>query len=130
MSENMCYVCGNFHTEDNDAHEFTYVLSLEELQDLGYIDPLTLEPVYDPVNLAEPCEHTFSRATIVRALTCKEECPLDRSPQNIKHIRKAPLLIKTMLDKLKVFAIFIFYLYHFLLLLLCIYTFWLCNILL
>ena len=96
-----CAVCGCIHRLD-ETHSFEYASTNEEIDRQGLLCPISLEPLWDPVNLSQPCGHTFSRDMIVRALEKTKKCPLLCSEQSKENIRSASLIVKNQLNKLMV----------------------------
>ena len=95
-----CVVCGKFHPEDEDSHDFAYVLSFEEIDERCLIDQISYVPLFEAV--VAPCGHTFSRATLVKALQQRKQCP-NNCPGEL-NIKDASVnyLAKTQSDKLLV----------------------------
>ena len=96
-----CAVCGHIHLL-NETHSFAHVLTNDEIDKQGLLCPISLEPLWDPVNLSQRCRHTFSRDMIVRALEKTKKCPLLCPAQSKKNIRSAPLIVINLLNNLMV----------------------------
>ncbi len=99
-----CAVCGHIHRLD-ETHSFEYVLTNDEINKQCLLCPISMEPLWDPVNLSRPCEHTFSRDMLVKALERTKKCPLCFSAQSKESIRSASLIVKNQLNNLMVLVI-------------------------
>lgn len=94
-----CAVCGNVHGP-NDDHSFN--VHDDEI-DEELLDPVSLVPIYDGVQFpTTKCSHSFSRFTIERCLRSKSECPLCKSHITLADMKPVTLMVKNILDKLKV----------------------------
>eukprot|EP00048_Salpingoeca_helianthica_P021418 m.12164 g.12164 ORF g.12164 m.12164 type:complete len:344 (+) comp5962_c0_seq1:44-1075(+) len=95
-SSQLCRVCGVAHT---GSHVFQYVKEDEMNENLK--DPLSLEPLLDAVEL--PCEHVFSRDTIVPWLAQGHQCPLKCAGNvNESDLRPVGKVFRNLLDSLLV----------------------------
>lgn len=98
-----CCLCGCVHEMDTEPHSYLY-------KEEGYLydeltDPLTLEPLHDPVTLkSSTCRHVFSRDSIESAILMRGCCPIDNSVQTLADIERAPHLVNNLLDKLNVYC--------------------------
>lgn len=105
-----CTVCGH-QTCDSKSHEFEYDVygSASRLRDL-IMDPITLVPIYDPVNIraAVECRHTFSKASILDVVAIAEKkgirasCPLCRTSFCRQDLFDANLITQEYLNQLPV----------------------------
>eukprot|EP00047_Mylnosiga_fluctuans_P000307 m.190613 g.190613 ORF g.190613 m.190613 type:complete len:588 (+) comp10044_c0_seq6:91-1854(+) len=92
-----CPTCGHPAAAPHE-HEFEY--DAPGAIDEELLDPITQQPFFEPKHL--PCGHTFSSASITTALRAKRECPLCRRPARPEELKDAVLMIRNILDKLKV----------------------------
>ena len=93
-----CETCGVEHAA-GECHVFTYCR--DEKIDEDLIDPITLEPLVDPVFLSS-CRHSFSRTSITGSLAKRSTCPMCNAPATTADFLCFPLILKSQLDKLKV----------------------------
>jgi hypothetical protein len=95
-----CVDCGHpQHLGNLYEHKFEYIKSDEELLQEGLTCPLTLEPLFDAVDL--PCGHTFSRYAITAHFQIKKKgCPVCKSHCN--KITSVSIIIRNILDKLQI----------------------------
>ena len=92
----MCPICHIAHIDQEEHHQFSYVDTEETLLEADIVDPITLEPYYDPVST--PCRHTFSCRTIQQ---CKK-CPLCKVPFSLKDLKPSVFVVINLANKLKV----------------------------
>ena len=95
-----CLDCGHLpHLDNPGEHKFEYIKSDEELLQEGLMCPLTLEPLFDAVDL--PCGHTFSRYAIAAHFQIKKKgCPVCKA--NCNKISSVSIIIRNILDKLQI----------------------------
>ena len=95
-----CIDCGHQQHLDNPGdHKFEYIKSDEELLQEGLTCPLTLEPLFDAVDL--PCGHTFSKYAITAHFQIKKKgCPVCKSLCN--KLTSVSIIIRNILDKLQI----------------------------
>lgn len=95
-----CIECGHQQHLDNPGeHKFEYIKSDEELLQEGLTCPLTLEPLFDAVDL--PCGHTFSKYAITAHFQIKKKgCPVCKSLCN--KLTSVSIIIRNILDKLQI----------------------------
>eukprot|EP00603_Paraphysomonas_imperforata_P006944 CAMPEP_0114434322 /NCGR_PEP_ID=MMETSP0103-20121206/12198_1 /TAXON_ID=37642 ORGANISM="Paraphysomonas imperforata, Strain PA2" /NCGR_SAMPLE_ID=MMETSP0103 /ASSEMBLY_ACC=CAM_ASM_000201 /LENGTH=623 /DNA_ID=CAMNT_0001604199 /DNA_START=44 /DNA_END=1915 /DNA_ORIENTATION=- len=96
-----CPMCGVIHTESS-PHSYRYVDDVTFFDEHQLRDPLNMEPIFNPVCLAPPCRHTFSKDTIEATIRLHGCCPLDRTPQSVDSIIPAPFIVQNLLDKIRV----------------------------
>lgn len=99
-----CAACGVIHSE-SAPHSYRYVDDIAFFDEHLLRDPLSMEPIFNPVCLAPPCRHTFSKETIEIAIRQHGCCPLDRTPQTLANVIPAPYLVQNLLDKIRVFGV-------------------------
>ena len=99
MSLNLCTYCG-VHHDNPDEHIFTYVESNDALNKRGLLDPITLEPFIDPVELV--CGHTFSRSSIENVFLTKKECPECR--RKVSKFHETSRIVREQLNQLEVWC--------------------------
>ena len=92
-----CTECGVIHAKPNE-HKFIYIDLDDTLNKRGLVDPITLEPLFDPIELT--CGHTFSKASIEEAFRTKKECPMCRK-RSLK-FKETHTIIKNQLNDLEV----------------------------
>lgn len=97
MDIGWCDVCGSA-LGDNHNHAFNYVGPVDE----EMVDPITHEPLFEPLVTPCPGGHTFSQSTIHRALQQTNSCPICRGPATAESLQRAPQMIRNMLNKIKV----------------------------
>jgi hypothetical protein len=98
-----CPTCGVIHTEVS-PHSYRYVDDVSFFDEHQLRDPLNMEPIFNPVCLAPPCRHTFSKDTIEAAIRQHGCCPLDRTQQSVEDMIPAPFIVQNLLDKIRVNA--------------------------
>lgn len=98
-----CPTCGVIHS-DSSPHSYRYVDDVAFFDEHQLRDPLNMEPIFNPVCLAPPCRHTFSKETIDSAIRQHGCCPLDRTPQTLDSVIPAPFLVQNLLDKIRVIS--------------------------
>ena len=101
MAALWCNVCGVAHARtEEESHTFYY--QQEDTIPNGLKDPVSFEPLFDAVVL--PCDHTFSRAVITQSIRMTgPTCPLCKDGRaQLKELKRAPVMVRTMLDELKV----------------------------
>ena len=96
--QSLCETCGVYHAPAT-THKFIYFES--EKLDSEYMCPISLEPLYDAV--VAPCMHTFERVGIIRCLAASKTCPICRRAMTVAELQSVPFMVKSLLDKLKVF---------------------------
>ena len=96
MSE--CSVCGALHARDED-HVFEYVNA--DTIEVDVIDAITAQPIVDGVQL--PCEHMFSRRSLLQCLATNHACPVCRTPAAPSDSKSIMRIFKNKLDELLVF---------------------------
>ena len=102
-----CPTCGVIHT-DSSPHSYRYIDDVAFFDEHQLRDPINLEPIFNPVCLAPPCRHIFSKYTIEATICQHGCCPLDRTPQTLSNVIPAPFLVQNLLDKIRVFIYFTF----------------------
>ena len=83
---------------------------MEEVQDFEYantesinselVDTITGTPVVDGVQL--PCEHMFSRSSVMQWLATHDTCPTCRTAVHVRDLKPICRLAKNLLDDLLV----------------------------
>ena len=97
-----CRVCGALHARDEDhAYEYANVDSIE----IDLIDAITAQPIVDGVQL--PCEHMFSRRSLLQWLATNHVCPVCRSPAAASDLKPVVRFAKNKLDELLVCLIYV-----------------------
>lgn len=89
-----CRKCGL--CTDGAQHVFTYVA--EDKIDIDLKDPISLVPLFDPVDLS--CAHTFSRQTVTSSLKHSRDCPVCRTPASIADIKASSYALVGILGRL------------------------------
>lgn len=97
----VCDSCGQSH-ETGRNHLYDYPEEVDE----ALLCQVCLQPLVDPVDVS-PCSHTFCHRCIMDHLTrCSSAgaclCPTDRQPIAHANIHQSNLLVRGILDKLKV----------------------------
>ena len=91
----VCKTCGQTH-EEGKNHVYDYPDEVEEELQCH----ICFQPLIDPVDT--PCRHTFCRVCIHNHLKQSPKCPLDRGVVQAKDIRQSSILVRKLLDKLRV----------------------------
>ena len=92
-----CGVCGALHARDED-HAYEYVNA--DSLDSEFIDAITVQPIVDGVQL--PCEHMFSRRSLLQCLAAHHACPVCRTPAAPSDLKPLFRFAKNKLDELLV----------------------------
>ena len=92
-----CSVCGALHARDED-HVFEYVNA--DTIEVDLIDAITAQPIVDGVQL--PCEHMFSRRSLLQCLATHRACPVCRTPAAPSDLKSVMRFVKNKLDELLV----------------------------
>ena len=96
-TNSVCGVCGALHAGDED-HAYEYVNA--DSVDSEFIDAITTQPIVDGVQL--PCEHMFSRRSLLQWLATHVACPVCRTPAAPSDLKSVMRFVKNKLDELLV----------------------------
>ena len=92
-----CGVCGVQHGAGEDhAYEYASAGSI----DGDLVDAITAQPIVDGVQL--PCEHMFSRRSLLQWLATHHACPVCRTPAASSDLKPVFRFFKNKLDELLV----------------------------
>ena len=91
----VCESCGQSH-EQGKNHLFDYPLEVDD----DLMCQVCLQPLVEPVDTA--CGHTFCYNCITSHLRRNPSCPCDRRPLHERDIKSSSLLVRRILDKLRV----------------------------
>jgi len=92
-----CGLCGVLHAAGED-HAYDY--SNAGIIDSDLIDAITAQPIVDGVQL--PCEHMFSRRSLLQCLATHHACPVCRKPAEASDVKPVMRYFKNKLDELLV----------------------------
>jgi hypothetical protein len=90
----LCIKCGNNH-KINESHQYIYK---ETNIDKDICCAICLNPPDIPVD--SPCQHTFCKICITKALTYRQHCPIDNKPLYIEDLKNSSLMLYKVLNKL------------------------------
>ena len=91
----VCESCGQSH-EEGKNHLYDYPLEVDD----DLMCQICLQPLVDPFDT--PCGHTFCYNCILSHLDRNPTCPTDRHPISEETIKQSSLLVRKILDKLRV----------------------------
>ena len=91
----VCEHCGQSH-EKSRNHLYDYPIEVDD----DLICQICLQPLVDPVDT--PCSHTFCYNCVASHLVRNQTCPTDRQPLCPRDIKQSSLLVRKILDKLRV----------------------------
>ena len=92
-----CGVCGALHAREED-HAYEYANT--DIIEVDLIDAITAQPIVDGVQL--PCEHMFSRRSLLQWLATHHACPVCRTRATARDLKPVIRFVKNKLDELLV----------------------------
>ncbi|KAK8405018.1 hypothetical protein O3P69_001533 [Scylla paramamosain] len=90
-----CRTCGQQH-QPHEPHLYDYIDEVDE----DITCHICLQPLVTPLDT--PCGHTFCRPCLLSYLTVQQSCPVDRKPLSQQLCSPSSLVLKKLLEKLKV----------------------------
>lgn len=90
-----CRTCGQLHAH-HEPHMYDYVDEVDE----DVTCHICLQPLVTPLDT--PCGHTFCRPCILSFMKVQHFCPVDRKPLSQQLCTPSSLVLKKLLEKLKV----------------------------
>ncbi|XP_066990612.1 ligand of Numb protein X 2-like [Macrobrachium rosenbergii] len=90
-----CRTCGQQH-QPHEPHLYDYTDDVDE----DVTCHICLQPLVTPIDT--PCGHTFCRPCLLSFLTVQQSCPVDRKPLSQQLCSPSSLVLKKLLEKLKV----------------------------
>ncbi|XP_042203330.1 ligand of Numb protein X 2-like [Homarus americanus] len=90
-----CRTCGQQH-QPHEPHLYDYIDDVDE----DVTCHICLQPLVTPLDT--PCGHTFCRPCLLSFLTVQQNCPVDRKPLSQQLCSPSSLVLKKLLEKLKV----------------------------
>lgn len=90
-----CRICGQQH-QPHEPHLYDYTDDVDE----DVTCHICLQPLVTPIDT--PCGHTFCRPCLLSFLTVQQNCPVDRKPLTQQLCSASSLVLKKLLEKLKV----------------------------
>lgn len=90
-----CRVCGQQH-QPHEPHLYDYTDEVDE----DVTCHICLQPLVTPLDT--PCGHTFCRPCLLSFLKVQQNCPVDRKPLSQQLCSPSSLVLKKLLEKLKV----------------------------
>lgn len=90
-----CRTCGQQH-QPHEPHLYEYIDEVDE----DITCHICLQPLVTPLDT--PCGHTFCRPCLLSYLTVQQSCPVDRKPLSQQLCSPSSLVLKKLLEKLKV----------------------------
>ncbi|KAK7085131.1 PDZ domain binding [Halocaridina rubra] len=90
-----CRTCGQLH-QPHEPHLYDYTDDVDE----DVTCHICLQPLVTPIDT--PCGHTFCRPCLLSFLTVQQNCPVDRKPLSQQLCSPSSLVLKKLLEKLKV----------------------------
>jgi len=97
-AKEVCSACGQLHEDADRNHVFTYSDEINE----EYCCSICLSPICQPIDA--PCGHTFCAPCIESCIHHKKLCPNCRKPLTVHDLRPSAILVRNILDKLRVYC--------------------------
>lgn len=91
----VCESCGQVHDRGKN-HLYDYSVEVDD----DLMCRICRQPLVDPVDA--PCGHTFCYSCALGHLSRSSDCPVDRQPICERDVKQSSLLVRKILDKLKI----------------------------